>query len=232
VAINEPIGMAGNNVHEDARAELHEALGPELGDYFHHLHLEYLFLQYKWRQLQHMVDVPAHEREHFGTSVNRFLNQAARSIWKDVLFTLWALADPPTSKGRSNICFRGMLTQGMGALSNEAEINDCLKDFTKSMDALKMLRHRHFAHRDVEAILRKEIQETREHRVHAAGAIIHAGKLINAIRKSYALGPMPWWGEYAKEKDFPKVLQLLLLGKEQEKERIAGSQAGTKRAKM
>lgn len=223
--------MAGNKAQEDPRAELHEAMGPELGDYVHHLHLEYLFLQYKWRQLQHMVDVPVHEREQLGTSVNRFLNLAARSIWKDVLFTLWALADPPTSLGRSNISFRGMQCRLNGAIPNNDEINNCLERFTKSMDELKLLRHRHFAHRDVEAILRKEIQETREHRVHAASAIIHAGELINAVRKSYALAPMYFWGEHARVKDFPKVMKTLLSGKEQQNHRIASIQAGMKAGK-
>ena len=132
---------------DDVRREQIEALGPELGPYFHELYVEVAWIRDKWREFQELFGTSPERIDILNGAASRFFGMVHNALWEDTLLHLSRLTDAAKMGKRENLTL-----YRLPALIEEPTLRvdvDALVAVAIAKCAFaRDWRNRHIAHRD------------------------------------------------------------------------------------
>jgi hypothetical protein len=132
---------------DDVRREQIEALGPQLGPYFHELYGEVAWIRDKWREFRELYGTSPERVEILNDAASRFFGMVHDALWEDALLHLSRLTDPARMGKRENLT----LCRLPGLIAEpalRADVDSLVAVAVEKCSFARDWRNRHIAHRD------------------------------------------------------------------------------------
>lgn len=223
--------MGSNLTADEVRAEHLETMGPRLGQVYHALWNEVLWLHAKWKEYKELYGEKPTRVDLLNRTAGLFFRIVQDALWEDALLHLTRLTDPPCSarnKNKKNLTLRRLpslvdddsLRRQLNALLTQAQIKTA---FARDW------RDRHIAHRDLANALGEGAKPlTGASQNHVDEALRALASVINCVHTFYLKSELifdvitPMTGSVA----LLYVLRDGLTAKERRLERLRAGQLG------
>lgn len=131
----------------DVEREQIEALGAELGPYFHQLYVETAWIQDKWRDFRELYGTSPVRIDLLNEAASRFFGMVHDALWEDTLLHLSRLTDAAKMGKRDNLslCRLPELIRDAGL---RVEVSSLVNAAVRKCGFARDWRNRHIAHRD------------------------------------------------------------------------------------
>lgn len=139
---------------EEVKAEHLTLMGTALGEVFHALHNELVWVFDKWREYTALFATSEERIDLLNASAARFFGFLQHALWEDVLLHLSRLTDPPESVRKPNLTLR-RLPDLIADAALKARVEQLVSDVLHKTEFARDWRKRYLAHRDLPLALDK-----------------------------------------------------------------------------
>ena len=98
--------MAESQTPEQVRDEIVKAMPAPLGEIYHALHDELVWLHLKWNDFRRLYAAEQAQIDLLNAAAPAFFSDLRRMMWEDVLLHLCRITDPPRSAGHDTLTLR------------------------------------------------------------------------------------------------------------------------------
>jgi hypothetical protein len=209
---------------DQTREEHLRVLGPVLGEVYHALWHETVWLHFTWKQYLTLFAQPQEGVDELNAAAPAFFFVVQNTLWEHVLLSIARLTGPPKSKGQDNLT-----VQGLPALVPDAAFGGHLGSMLATREPIwasaTKWRHKRLAHHDLDVALGRAepLPGVSRDDVEAALAALRA--VLNAVARKY-LGGEVAYDLRTPAPDAYALLHFLRLGLRSDQERQARLRAG------
>jgi len=147
--------MAIERSVEEAKEKYKADMGEELGDLFHTLWQEIVWLKYKFTEFVELFASKDSRLSLLNNSAPRFFKLLQDTLWEDVLISIARLTDPMKTMGKKNLTFNN-IPNLIDDTELQPQIDKALKNALGASEFCRDWRNRRIAHRDLNLSIKSE----------------------------------------------------------------------------
>jgi len=178
-----------------------QAMGPELGTWFHALWNDLVWVNLKWQEMGALYAQPPERLDLLNYVAPHFFRELQDIIWRDVLLHLARMTDPPKSVGKRNLTIQALPELIHDDDSLAAELSALIEDAIRQSEFVTHWRNRRLAHNDVALKLKQPAKPLPlASRADVDNALNAIGRVLRRLYAKYfpsselMFGPVPIHG--------------------------------------
>ncbi len=177
--------MCADMTAEESRQQAMDAMGEDLGRFYHALSNELAWLNLKWGEYKVLFGTRPSRIDLMNRAAGEFFRIVQDGLWEDALLHIARLTDSPQSMGKDNLSIRAL-----PPLIRDPEIRRTVQELVetslKKTEFARDWRNRHIAHKDLKLALAEGAEPLKPASRAAVGEALAAiADVLNAISKSY-----------------------------------------------
>ena len=171
---------------DEARAQIVQQMGLELGEFYAALWQEIAWLHSKWAEYVVLFGTKESRVSLLNRAAPRFARLVQDALWEDVVLHIARLTDPPKSVGKENLS-----VQGLAALIAHAETKSRVEQHVavaiEQAGFCRDWRNRHLAHSDLQLALARGAEPLKPgSRKDVREILSTLAEILNAISSQYS----------------------------------------------
>jgi hypothetical protein len=184
--------MCAEITAEESRQHAIDAMGEDLGRFYHALSNELAWLHLKWGEYIVLFGTKPSRIDLINRAAGEFFRIVQDGLWEDALLHLARLTDSPRSKGKDNLSIRALPSliakpELRRAVQESVEIALIKTEFARDW------RNRHIAHKDLKLALADGAEPLKAaSRAAVKDALSAIADVLNTISRSY-LNSTTWF---------------------------------------
>lgn len=184
-AVRDRKNMSVERTADESRQHAVDAMGEELGRFYHALSNELAWLYLKWGEYVALFGTKPSRINLLNKAAGNFFRIIQDGLWEDVLLHIARLTDAPKSMGRENLSIRGL-----PPLIAKAELRKNIEELIDlalaKSEFARDWRNRHIAHKDLKLALADGAEPLKgASRASVKEALAAIAETLNAVSRDY-----------------------------------------------
>lgn len=177
--------MCAERTAEESRQDAIDAMGEDLGRFYHALSNELAWLYLKWGEYVALFGTKPSRIDLINKAAGEFFRIIQDGLWEDALLHIARLTDSPKSAGKDNLSIRG-LPPLIAKPDLRQAVQDSVDIALAKTEFARDWRNRHIAHKDLKLALADGAEPLKAaSRAAVKDALAAIADVLNTISKSY-----------------------------------------------
>lgn len=177
--------MCAERTEEESRQDCINAMGDELGRFYHALYNELAWLYLKWGEYVELFGTKPTRIDLMNKAAGGFFHLIQDGMWEDCLLHIARLTDSPRSVGKENLSIRA-LPDLIGDVKIREAVKKSIESALTASEFARDWRNRHIAHKDLKLALRDGAEPLKPaSRASVKASLETLSEVLNTISRSF-----------------------------------------------